>query len=98
MRKIDILAIILLAGFITILVAINLSNKDSCEVARADYKCGTFIEVMRENCVYLQANNFTDQDILWYTNQLCLLQNKYHNIDKFDCSSVQNICQPFGVN
>jgi len=92
LSKKDILSIIIVMFFIILLAIPNFIDKSNCEVARPDYKCATISEVLKENCAYLQTNNYTDQSIIWYVQNLCQLQNKYHN-SGFDCSNTIQICE-----
>ena len=90
--KKDIIAIALLVVFIILLSIPNFINRSDCEVARPNYKCSSLKDVLIENCAYLKVNNFSDVGIAWYIQQICPLQNRYHN-SNIDCSSPQNICR-----
>lgn len=89
--KWSIVSVVLLIVLIILLSVPNYINKSNCEVARPGYKCETMLNVIRENCAYLKTNNFTDESIVWYVEQLCPLQNQYHN-SKLDCSSARQVC------
>jgi hypothetical protein len=110
LSKLDVVSIIFLIVFL-ILVSIPVwIPKEGCEVARPGYKCASFEDVMIENCVYwgkYECDTNADislTQIEWYIENLCELQNKYHNTG-LDCSNLRKACNqivgnqtcPFGV-
>ena len=92
--KISIIILIIFVILVTIPVYIP---KGGCEVARAGYKCASFKDVMSENCVYwgnYSCNTSADislTQIEWYIENLCNLQNQYHNTG-LDCSNLNSAC------
>lgn len=91
LNKKDMIAIVITVVILILMAIPNYIPKGDCEVARAGYTCDTILNVMRENCNYLQNNSFSDQNIVWYVNNLCELQNKYHDFN-LDCSNIQAVC------
>lgn len=91
LSKKDVLAIAITVIFIVLLSIPNYIDKSNCEVARPNYKCETIMNVIKENCNYLQTNNFADESITWYVQQLCPLENQYHN-SKLVCITAQEVC------
>ena len=95
--KTDILSIIVLIIFIAFLSYPTYAPKGECEVARPANKCASFKDVMVENCVYwgkYNCNTASDvslPQIEWYIQNMCNLQNQYHNSD-LDCSSLKQAC------
>jgi hypothetical protein len=93
----DILAIVALIIFIIAVTVPTYAPKDSCEVARPDYKCSSVKDVMIENCNYwgkYDCNTNADvslPQIEWYILNLCKLQNQYHNTG-LDCSNLKSAC------
>jgi hypothetical protein len=103
LRKTDVLAIIVLIIFITLVIIPQYIPKDSCEVARPDYKCASVKDVMIENCNYwgkYSCNTNADvslPQIEWYILNLCKLQNQYHNTG-LDCSDLKSACNKITGN
>ena len=95
--KIDVIGLIALIVFIILLSIPTYLPKDSCEVARPDYKCASLKEVMIENCAYwgkYSCNTSADASLTqveWYIGNLCDLQNKYHGTG-LDCSDLKSAC------
>jgi len=95
--KMDIVAIIALLIILILFTIPSFLPKDSCEVARAAYKCATFKNVMIENCVYwgnYKCDTNADvslPQIEWYIGNLCKLENQYHNAG-LDCSNLKQAC------
>ncbi|MBN2203045.1 MAG: hypothetical protein JW700_02585 [Candidatus Aenigmarchaeota archaeon] len=93
----DYVAIVALLLFVIVLTIPTYLPKDNCEVARPEYKCATFEQVMIENCQYWSEYGCdTDSDISlvqveWYIENLCDLQNRYHGTD-LDCSNLKMAC------
>lgn len=96
-QKSDIVWIILLLVVVGIVSIPNWLPKDGCEVARPGYKCESFENVMIENCVYWGTYDCdTSADVSltqveWYLDNLCDLQNKYHNTG-LECSNLRKAC------
>jgi hypothetical protein len=92
--KISIIALIIFVILVSIPVYIP---KGECEVARPGYKCASLKDVMIENCVYWgEYDCITEADISlpqieWYIENLCNLQNQYHQTD-LDCSNLKIAC------
>jgi len=92
--KISIIALIIFVILVSIPVYIS---KGECEVARPGYKCASLKDVMTENCVYwgeYDCNTEADvslPQIEWYIENLCNLQNQYHN-SGLDCSNLKSAC------
>jgi len=97
LSKLDIIAIIILIIFVILVTIPVYAPKGGCEVARAGYKCASFKDVMIENCVYWGDYNCdTSADVSltqieWYIENLCNLQNQYHNTG-LDCSNLKSAC------
>jgi hypothetical protein len=97
LSKADIISIIALIIFVTIVSIPTYLPKGECEVARPAYKCASFKTVMIENCVYLgnySCNANADvslPQIEWYIENLCNLQNQYHS-SGLDCSNLKKAC------
>jgi len=97
LRKWDFIAIAALLVFLILLTVPFYVPKNNCEVARAEYECATFEEVMIENCNYwgeYDCNTEADvslPQIEWYIGNLCSLQNQYHSTG-LDCSNLQVAC------
>jgi hypothetical protein len=95
--KIDIIAVILLIAFLILVATLIHMPKGGCEVARPNYKCASFEDVMIENCVYwgsYDCDTSADAslpDIEWYIQNLCNLQNSYHG-SGLDCSNLKAAC------
>jgi len=93
----DIIAIIALIIFVILVSIPTYIPKGGCEVARPNYECDSFKEVLIENCNYwgdYECN--TDADISlpqieWYIEDICELENKYHNTG-LDCSNLKSAC------
>jgi hypothetical protein len=70
---------------------------NDCEVARPAYKCASFQDVMKENCVYwgnFSCNTASDAslpDVEWYILNMCKLQNQYHGTG-LDCANLKAAC------
>lgn len=108
--KWDVLGIAVLLIFLILTAIPTWFPSGDCEVARAGYKCDTLEEVMKENCVYwgsFDCDTSADvslTQIEWYIDNLCDLQNRYHNTG-LDCSNLRGACNqivgenvcPFGV-
>jgi len=97
MNRTDIVSIIVLIIFVIFLSYPTYAPKDDCEVSRPAYKCASFKDVMIENCDYW-GNYSCDTNadlslpqIEWYIDNLCKLQNQYHN-SGLDCSSLKSAC------
>lgn len=97
LTKRDFVAVIVLIIFVVLVTIPNFVSKDDCEVARPAYKCESFKNVMIENCVYwgnYSCNTLSDvslTQIEWYIQNLCNLQNQYHN-SGLDCSNLKLAC------
>jgi hypothetical protein len=93
----DVIAVVILILFVIVVTIPNYVSKDDCEVARPAYKCASFKDVMIENCVYwgnYSCNTQSDvslPQIEWYIDNMCNLQNQYHN-SGLDCSSLKGAC------
>ncbi|MEM5872506.1 MAG: hypothetical protein QXD55_01455 [Candidatus Aenigmatarchaeota archaeon] len=103
LSKADIASIIFLIIFVILVSLPNYMPKNGCEVARPAYKCASFKDVMIENCVYWGNYNCDTQadislpQIEWYIDNLCELQNKYHN-SGLDCSNLKKACNQITGN
>ncbi|MEM5790832.1 MAG: hypothetical protein QXP77_02190 [Candidatus Aenigmatarchaeota archaeon] len=103
LSKVDIASIIFLIIFFILVSLPNYMPKNGCEVARPAYKCASFKDVMIENCVYWGNYNCDTQadislpQIEWYIDNLCELQNKYHN-SGLDCSNLKKACNQITGN
>jgi hypothetical protein len=97
LSKADIISIMALIIFVIIVSIPTYLPKGECEVARPAYKCASFKNVMIENCVYWGNYNCnTNADVSlpqieWYIENLCNLQNQYHN-SGLDCSNLKKAC------
>jgi len=97
LAKQDIIAIIALIIIVILVTIPTYLPKGECEVARPNYKCASFKEVLIENCNYwgsYECNTGADvslPQIEWYIENLCELQNKYHNTG-LDCSNLKSAC------
>ena len=97
LSRLDIISIIILIIFIILVTIPVYSPKGECEVARAGYKCASVKDVMTENCVYwgnYSCDTSADvslTQIEWYIENLCNLQNQYHN-SGLDCSNLKSAC------
>ena len=95
--KWDVIAIVFLLIFVIAISIPTYLPKDSCEVARPEYKCATFEQVMIENCNYWgEYDCDTSADVSltqieWYIGNLCNLQNQYHSTG-LDCNTLQIAC------
>ena len=97
LTKRDAIAVAVLVVFLIVITIPDYVSKDDCEVARPAYKCASFRNVMIENCVYwgnYSCNTQADvslPQIEWYIDNLCKLQNQYHN-SGMDCSDLKQAC------
>jgi hypothetical protein len=97
LTKWDAAGIAVLAVFVILVTIMTYAPKDNCEVARADYKCATFSDVMIENCAdwgNYSCNTSVDPSLTqveWYIQNLCALQNKYHGAG-LDCTNLKSAC------
>ena len=97
LSRTDVISIIVLIIFIAIVALPTYLPKGNCEVARPAYKCASFKDVMIENCIYwgnYSCNTSADvslPQIEWYIDNLCKLQNQYHN-SGLDCSNLKAAC------
>jgi hypothetical protein len=97
LSKLDIIAIIVLVIVVILVTFPTYVSKGDCEVARADFKCASFKEVLIENCDYWSEYDCnTDADISLpqiesYIKSLCELENSYHNTG-LDCSNLKSAC------
>lgn len=97
LSKWDILSIIILIIFVILVTIPVYIPKGECEVARPGYKCASVKDVMIENCVYwgnYSCDTSADvslTQIEWYIENLCNLQNQYHNTG-LDCSNLKSAC------
>jgi hypothetical protein len=97
LTRTDILSVIVLIIFVIFLSYPTYAPKDDCEVSRPEYKCASFKDVMIENCEYWGKYNCdTNADVSltqieWYIDNLCKLQNQYHN-SGLGCSSLKSAC------
>jgi len=97
LTRMDIIAIIVLIIIVIFVTIPTYLPKGECEVARPNYECASFKEVMIENCNYwgeYECNTDADvslPQIEWYIENLCELQNKYHNTG-LDCSNLKSAC------
>lgn len=97
LTKWDAIAVALLLIFLVLVSIPIYTSKDDCEVARPEYKCASFKDVMIENCVYwgnYSCNSQADvslPQIEWYIQNMCKLQNQYHNTG-LDCSNLKSAC------
>jgi hypothetical protein len=93
----DVAAIVILAAFLIIVSIPAYLPKNGCEVARPNYKCVSFVDVMKENCQDLAKYDcdvnadVSLTDIVWYTRNLCDLQNSNHGTG-LDCSDIKSAC------
>ena len=93
----NIIAIIALLVIVILVTIPTYLPKGECEVGRPNYKCASFKEVLIENCNYwgeYECNTDADvslPQIEWYIENLCELQNKYHNTG-LDCSNLKSAC------
>lgn len=93
----DIISIIILIIFVILVTIPVYIPKGECEVARPGYKCASVKDVMIGNCVYwgnYSCNTTADvslTQIEWYIENLCYLQNQYHNTG-LDCSNLKSAC------
>jgi len=97
LSRTDVISIIALIIFIAVFTLPTYLPKGNCEVARPAYKCASFKDVMIENCIYwgnYSCNTSADvslPQIEWYIDNLCKLQNQYHN-SGLDCSNLKAAC------
>jgi len=97
LTKWDILSIIVLIIFLILVSIPAYLPKGECEVARPGYKCASLKDVMIENCIYWGNYDCdTNADVSlpqieWYIENLCRLQNQYHNTG-LDCSNLKSAC------
>ena len=97
LTRTDIISIIALIIFVIFLSYPTYAPKGDCEVARPEYKCASFKTVMIENCNYWGTYSCdTNADVSlpqieWYIDNLCKLQNQYHN-SGLECSSLKGAC------
>ena len=97
LSRTDVLAIVVLVVFVAVISLPAYLPKNGCEVARPDYKCVTFVDVMKENCQFwgkYDCDTNADPslpDLVWYTQNLCNLQNENHG-SGFDCSDLNSVC------
>lgn len=97
LTKWDIISIAALIVFVVIVSIPTFLPKDTCEVARPEYKCASFEQVMIENCNYWgEYDCDTEADVSltqveWYIDNLCDLQNQYHGTG-LDCSNLKIAC------
>ena len=97
LKRWDIISILSLVLFLILISIPTFVPKDNCEVARPEYKCATFEEVMIENCNYWGEYDCDTQadvsltQVEWYIGNLCNLQNQYHSAG-LDCSTLQIAC------
>ncbi len=110
LTRLDIISIISLMVFLILVLIPVWSPKDGCEVARPEYKCESFENVMIENCRYWgefdcdTSSDISLTQIEWYIKNLCELQNREHNTG-LECSNLMRACNqiageqvcPFGV-
>lgn len=95
--KVDIISIIILIIFLILVSIPSYISKDDCEVSRPNYKCASLKNVMIENCNYwgkYSCNTKSDvslTQIEWYIENLCGLQNQYHN-SGLECSNLKQAC------
>jgi len=93
----DAVAVVILIVFVVVITLPEYTPKGNCEVARPEYKCASFKDVMIENCVYwgkYNCNTAADvslPQIEWYIDNMCKLQNQYHN-SGLDCSNLKQAC------
>jgi len=103
LTKIDIVSIIALIIFVIIVTIPVYIPKGECEVARPGYECASLKDVMIENCVYwgnYSCNTGADvslPQIEWYIENLCKLQNQYHN-SGLECSNLKLACNQITKN
>ncbi len=103
LTKWDIVSIIALIIFIILVSIPTYLPKGECEVARPGYKCASLKDVMIENCIYwgkYDCNTEADislPQIEWYIENLCKLQNQYHNTG-LDCSNLKSACNQITGN
>ncbi len=97
LSKWDIVSIIVLLVFLTLVTIPTYVNRENCEVARPNFKCATIKDVLIENCVYWGNYDCdTNADVSlpqveWYIGNLCDLQNRYHNAG-LECSNLKSAC------
>lgn len=94
MRKTDIAAIMILVAFVVLVSIPVYTPKERCEVARSGYDCASIEEVLIENCNFIAAYkgyNKSEIQVRWYIENLCALQNRYHNT-ALNCSDVDLVC------
>ena len=97
LTKSDIIALVVLIFFVGLFAMLTYWPKDNCEVARPEYKCATFKDVMIENCNFWgnyscnSAKDVSLPDIEWYIGKLCDFQNQYHG-SGLDCSDLKSAC------
>jgi hypothetical protein len=97
LSKKDVAALILLIVFVILVSMPTYMSKDNCEVARPEYKCASFKDVMVENCVYwgnYSCDTRADVSLTqveWYIQNMCKLQNQYHG-SGMDCSNLKSAC------
>ena len=95
--KWDIVAVSFTIIFLIIVSIPSYIPRDGCDVARPEYKCASFVDVMTENCIYWgEFNCDTDSDVSleqaeWYIQNLCELQNKDYGTD-LECSNLKKAC------
>jgi len=99
----DIISLVVLAIFLIIISIPTFISKTNCEVGRPEYKCATFKDVLIENCNYwgkYSCNTNADPSlpqIEWYIQNLCDLQNNYHN-SGLKCSDLKIACNQITGN
>lgn len=97
LTRTDIIAIVALVVFLIMVSIPTYAPRNGCEVARPNYKCASFEDVMIENCNYwAQYDCNTNADVSlpqieWYIDNLCKLQNTYHGTG-LDCSNLKSAC------
>lgn len=103
MSKWDKISIMILIVFVVLVVLPTLTPKGDCEVARPGYECASVKDVMIENCQYWgEYDCDTSADVSlpqieWYIENLCNLQNQYHDTD-LDCSNLKMACNEISAS
>lgn len=91
------LSVAILAVVVAVLITPAYLPKNGCEVARPNYECVTFVDVIKENCQFwgkYDCDSSADPslpDLEWYTRNMCNLQNSNH-VTGLDCSDLKSVC------
>jgi hypothetical protein len=103
LTKFDIAGLMFLAVFLLLVLWPSYVPKNGCEVARPNYKCASFEDVMVENCAFwgeYKCDTSADAsltDVEWYIKNMCEMQNSYHG-SGLDCSNLKSACNKISAS